>query len=171
MNDRPMGAEMNCEAFLADLEELPVEAPGAATAADWRRMLSESAREHLARCTSCQGALQDFAETREAMAEVKKGLPEPGPWFAARVMARIRAQEKEIEEQMNGVWVNVMRLAPRLAALAAVLLVVGGTWALQLRRADDARQKTMRPAESLFESAPTTLANDDIVATTYEEPR
>ena len=171
MNDRPIGAELSCEAFLAELEELPVEAPGAATAGDWRRLVSESAREHLPRCTNCQAALEDFADTREAMAEMKKSLPEPGPWFAARVMARIRAQEKEIEEQVNGVWVNVMRLAPRLAALAVVLLVVGGTWALQLRRADDARQKTMRPAESLFESAPTTPANDDIVATTNEEPR
>jgi hypothetical protein len=171
MNDRPIGAEMNCEAFLAELEELPVETPGASTAADWRRLLGESACEHTARCSSCQAALEDFADTREAMAEMKKSLPEPGPWFATRVMARIRAQEKEIEEQVNGVWVNVMRLAPRLAAFAAVLLVLGGTWALQLRRADDARQKAIRPAESLFESAPTTSANDDIVATVYEEPQ
>jgi hypothetical protein len=171
MNDRPIDAEMSCDVFLTELETLPVETPEAATAADWRRLLSESAREHLARCTSCQAALEDFADTREAMAEMKKSLPEPGSWFAARVMARIRAQEKELEEQVNGVWVNVMRLAPRLAAFAVVLLVVGGTWALELRRADDARQKTVRPAESLFESAPTTPANDDIVATTYEEPR
>lgn len=170
MNDRPIGREMNCKVLLAELEELPVETPEAPAAGEWRRLLSETAREHLARCTGCQAALEDFADTREAMAEMKKGLPEPGPWFAARVMARIRAQENEIEEQVNGVWVNVMRLAPRLAAFAAVLLVLGGTWALQLRRADDARQKT-RPAESLFESAPTTPANDDIVATIYEEPQ
>jgi len=170
MNDRPSDAEMSCEVFLADLEEFPVETPGATTAADLRRLLSESAREHLARCTSCQTALEDFADTRKAMTEMKKSLPEPGPWFAARVMARIRAQEKEIEEQVNGVWVNVMRLAPRLAAFAAVLLVLGGTWALELRRADDARQKT-RPVEGLFESAPTTPASDDIVATIYEEPQ
>jgi hypothetical protein len=171
MNDRPIGAPMNCEALLAELEELPVETLRASTATDWRRLLSESAREHAARCASCQSALEDFAETREAMAELKKSLPEPGPWFAARVMAKIRAQEKEIEEQVNGVWVNVMRLAPRIAAFAAVLLVLGGTWALQLRRADDVRQKMIRPVESLFESAPTTAANDDIVASIHEEPQ
>jgi hypothetical protein len=169
MNDRPIGAGMKCEEFLEKLEELPGEMPGGATAGAWRESLSAEAREHAFRCANCAAALEDFVETRKALGEMKAGLPEPGPWFVSRVMARIRAQEREMEEQANGVWINVMRLGPRLAALAVVALVLGGTWALELRWAAESRQKEIPPVEGLFESAPSAPVNDDIVASTYAE--
>jgi hypothetical protein len=169
MSDLPMGAVMKCEDFLETLEELPVNVPGAGGAAEWLALLPEAARGHVAQCASCEGAWQDFVETRSALTELKEGLPEPGPWFTARVMATIRAQENEIEERKNGVWISVRRLAPRLAAFAAVLLVLAGTWALELRRAENTRQREMRPVEGLFETAPSAQMNDDIVASTYEE--
>lgn len=171
MRDLPKGAEMNCEEFMEAMEGLPVEAPGAKTAAEWSALLPEDAREHSRECASCEAALEDFAETREALGELKMGLPEPGPWFTARVMGAIRAQEREIEEQRNSVWIYVRRLAPRLAAFAALLLVLGGTWALELRRAEDTRRQEMRPVEGLFESAPSAPLNDDIIASTYRGHR
>jgi len=42
-------------------------------------------------------------------------------------------------------------------ALCAVVLVVGTTWAYQVRQEDLARQLALRPAESVFESVPAPL--------------
>ena len=165
MSNGPIGAGMNCEEFREELERLPLGMTGEATAEGWGNLLPEASQAHAAKCAECQAALADFAETRAALSGMKASLPEPGPWFSARVMAQIRAQE----EQVNGVWVNVRRLAPRLAAFAAVLLVLGGTWAMELRRAEQSRQQEVRPAEGLFETAPSAPLNDDIVASTYEE--
>jgi hypothetical protein len=169
MSDRPIGAG-KCDEFLEELERLPAGLPGKPTAGDWRELLPQEAGEHAATCPNCDAALEDLAETREALAGMAESLPEPGPWFVGRVMAKIRAQEREVEEQANGVWISVMRLAPRLAAFAAVLLVLGGTWALELRRAEQSRQQQPRPAaEGLFEAAPNTPLNDDIIASMHEE--
>jgi hypothetical protein len=169
MSDRPKDTKENCEWFLNELEELPAEGPKWTTPQELLTRMPEAAREHAARCANCEAALQDFVDTRRALEEMRAGLPEAGPWFTGRVMAAIVAQEEEIEEKKNGVWISVRRLAPRLVAFAAVLLVLGGTWALELRRADQARGPEVRPAESLFETAPSTPVNDDLIASRYEE--
>jgi len=171
MKDRPMGEGTTCEEFLEQLEQLPSETPGAKAVGDWRESLPEGARAHAGVCAKCEAALEDFVETRLALQPMKRTMPEPGPWFASRVMATIRAQEREIEEQDIGFWIGVRKLAPRLAAFAVLLLLVGGTWALELRRAEETRRNATRPVEGLFESAPNSPLNDDIVASTYEERR
>jgi len=162
MKERPM-AELSCERFLQALEALPVESTEAL-----RELLPQPARQHAADCASCKAALEDFLEARQALTPMRGTIHEPGPWFVSRVMAAIQAKERELQEQAEGVWVSVMRFAPRLAAFAAVLLVLGGTWAMELHRAQHSRQPQMQPAEGLFESAPRP-ANDDIVALNYEE--
>lgn len=167
MNERPMGGGMKCEEFFVELERLPLETPSSRTAEEWRASLTEVARAHAVSCTECGSALEDFAETRGALGMARERLPEPGPWFVARVMATIRA---EAEEQKNGVWLGVMKLAPKLAALAALLLVLGGTWALQLRQAAYQRNPNGQ-VEGIFEVSPNTAYNDDIVALSYEEQR
>jgi len=164
MNEQPT-PELNCQLLLEQLEQLPRESAG-----DLSELLPPQVREHAANCPSCQAALQDLIETRQAFAPLRASAHEPSPWFVSRVMAAIRAKEKELEEQADGVWLYVMRLAPRLTAFAAVLLVFGGTWAMQLHRASHDRQQQVQPAEGLFENAPTPL-NDDIVALNYEETR
>jgi hypothetical protein len=165
MTNRPIDGNRNCEQFLEALELLPVGTMGIRAFSD---ALPQGAREHVRECASCEAALDDLIETREALAEMSASVPRPGPWFATRVMATIRAQEKEFEEQLNSVWVGVMRLAPKLAAFAALLLVLGSTWAIQLRRAEQTRQQQNRAVDGLFESAPST-ANDDIVALAHED--
>jgi hypothetical protein len=162
MMERSM-AELNCERFLHALEELPPESPEVL-----REHLPQQARQHAADCTSCKAALEEFLEVRQAIAPMRATIHEPSPWFVSRVMAVIQATERELQEQAEGVWVSVMRLAPRLAAFAAVLLVFGGTWAMQLHRASHTRQPQLQPSEGLFETAPGP-ANDDIVALNYEE--
>ena len=86
--------------------------------------------------------------------EMKESLPEAGPWFTTRVMQAIAAQEEEIEERQNGFWTSVRRLAPRLVAFATLLLMLGGTWAFQERRAARANGPQMGPAEGIFEAVP-----------------
>jgi hypothetical protein len=168
MNDRPIGAVSSCQEFFEELDRLPPELPKDYRAVGWRSLLSQGVREHILKCAECEAAFDDFVATRQAFHGMLEDTAQPGPWFVSRVMAKIRAQERELEEQANGVWINVMKLAPKLSAVAAVLLLVGGTWAMQLRRVEQSRQQS-RAAEGLFESAPNAPLNDDIVASGYEE--
>ena len=169
MKNLPGEAKMKCENFLNELEGLPAEGR---TAGELLARLPEEARRHASECANCEEAVRVFAETREALAGMKAGQGEPGPWFVKRVMGAIAAKEDEVEEGRNSVWLGVRRLAPRLAAFAAVLLVLGGTWAMELRQAD---RQFLRPqgntVEGLFETTPNTPMNDDIVASVNEEPQ
>jgi hypothetical protein len=169
MSERPKGAESSCESFLEQLESLPWSEN--LRQGNWQQVLPGEVRDHAAQCASCEEALADFVDTREALVRMRGVLPQPGPWFVTRVMATIREREKELQEQAESVWVSIMKLAPRLSMVAAVLLLVGGSWALQLRYAERARQNQSRPVEGLFETAPHAPLNDDIVAAAYEGSR
>jgi hypothetical protein len=171
MNDPGNCIRPECQKFLSELEELKLEAGKPATARAVQTELPEMAKQHALRCEGCAVALEDFATTREALLEMK-ALSEPGPWFVTRVMAAIKSAENDIEERKDGVWISVRRLAPRLAAFAALLLVLGGTWAMELRRRETAAQRPeLRQVEGLFESAPSSPLNDDIVASASEDAR
>lgn len=154
--------KMRCEKFLNELEGLPAGEAGAVDAE-----LTAESREHALGCANCESAQKDFVETRRGLAAMKAAAP--GPWFAKRVMQAIAAKELEIEESRNGVWLGVRSLAPRLTAVAALLLVVGGTWAMELRRAErQAMQAGMSAVEELFDVGPSAPLNDDIVASVNE---
>ena len=125
--------------------------------------ISAADQEHVRSCKDCNEALNQLVMTRLALLPLRANTPEAGPWFTTRVMAAINAKEKEIEES-NGVWANVRRFAPRLVAFCALLLVVGSTWALQLRKAEEARRMSVQQAEGLFDpgsSGPVNPVNDD----------
>jgi hypothetical protein len=150
----------DCEQFLEELELLPAEK---ITASEYLRRMSLEARKHAQLCAGCDEAVREVVEARWALQPLilaTRGQEEPtGPWFASRVMAVIAAKEREVEEH-NSVWINVRRLAPRLVAISALLLMLGGTWALQLSQSD--RSVSMRPAaEGLFEAFP--AYNDDLM--------
>jgi hypothetical protein len=84
-----------CRSFRDALEELPVKSGAGMSAEEWLAELPVQDAEHAGSCTACREALEEFAETRRALA----GMPsvEAGPWFTARVMAAIGAREKEEE--------------------------------------------------------------------------
>jgi hypothetical protein len=120
----------NCESFRDALEALPHAGGPRRSVEEWRAELPEAEARHLGGCGECRTALEEFVETREALAGF--AAPEPGPWFTARVMATIAAKEHE-EEARDGVWISVRRLAPRMVALSALLLALGGSWAVRQR--------------------------------------
>jgi len=81
-------------------------------------------------------------------------------------MAAINAREQE-EEARDGVWISVRRLAPRLVALSALLLVLGGSWALQLRKTEGMNVER-RGGDMVFDSSATPTWYDDGLGTTSE---
>ena len=153
--------EANCRRFLDALEELPLSGGIRKSAEEWRTELPEAEDEHAGRCEACRTALEEFAETRNALAGV--AVHEPGPWFSARVMAAINARE----EKEYGVWIGVRRLAPRLVALSALLLVLGGSWALELRKTDGLNADR-RNGDMVFDSTVAPTSYDDGLGMTIE---
>jgi predicted anti-sigma-YlaC factor YlaD len=154
--------EENCRRFLDALEELPPCGNTRKGAEEWRAELSEAEEEHAGRCEACRTALEEFTETRNMLAGV--AVQVPGPWFTARVMAAINARE---EEARDGVWISVRRLAPRLVALSALLLVVGGSWALELRKTDRLNAER-RGGDMVFDSSTAPTWYDDGLGMTIE---
>jgi hypothetical protein len=169
MNELPKSQNVSCDEFLSALEARPASGPRGATAEDWRSALSDDAQEHATRCANCESALEDFAVTRRVLEGMQATLPEAGPWFTGRVMQAIDARELELEETLNGFWTSVRRLAPRIVAFATLLLMLGGTWMFTEQRAARARGQQVSPAEGIFETLPSTPANDDVIATYYDE--
>jgi hypothetical protein len=157
MFNLPERQNAGCERFLEELESVPV---NETTSGEVLARISEVGREHARACENCRQALNELVITRQAIEPLRAGQKVAGPWFTTRVMAAIAAKEKEIEER-NGVWISVRRFAPRLVALCALLLVVGSTWALQLRRAEEARRANTQQAEGIFDTAPSAPVNDD----------
>jgi hypothetical protein len=141
--------EENCRRFLDALEELPVSGGARMSVEELRAELPEADEGHAGKCEACRTALEEFVETRNALLEMR--VPEPGPWFATRVMAAINAQEQE-EEARDGVWISVRRLAPRLVSVSALLLVLGGSWALELRRSEGT-SADRRGGDMVFDSS------------------
>jgi hypothetical protein len=164
----PEDQNAGCERFLDEIEL----APGELTLRE--ELLAEvsvQSRRHAESCTNCTNALMELIATREALRPMREETVEANPWFATRVMALIAAHEKEIDEQVNGVWIFVRRMAPRIVAFCALLLVVGSTWALQLKKAEERHRTSTQAAEGLFYTAPTTPVNDDAMSIVGGEPR
>jgi predicted anti-sigma-YlaC factor YlaD len=153
--------EANCRRFLDALEELPLSGITRKSAEEWRAELPEAEDEHADRCEACRTALEEFAETRNELTGV--AVHEPGPWFTARVMAAINARE----EKEDGVWIGVRRLAPRLVAVSALLLVLGGSWALELRKTDGVNAER-RSGDMVFDSSVAPTWYDDGLGMTIE---
>ncbi len=158
-----------CRRFLEEMETAPVSDGRDGTAEATLERMSSEARGHVGVCVDCRVALEDLLDTRRALQPMSAPVAEAGPWFAARVMAAIRSRENELEERSNGVWIGVRRLAPRLVALCALVLVLGSTWAYQVTQGELARQLQLNPGESVFESVPAPL-NDDVMLGAGERP-
>jgi hypothetical protein len=118
-------------------------------------------QKHLAECTNCQTVADElFASS----ALLKKGLArpvEPGPWFAARVMAAIAARESTLQRSLEA-WTVVPKFAARLTWISAVALLLAGTWLYQAPKTG-AKSGNASGVESLFDVAPASASQDDVL--------
>ena len=150
----------DCQKTLDELERVRIEDDGVVSGENVLEELSADSRAHAVRCLDCRAAVEQFAEARNLLQPLTQMQAEPGPWFVPRVMAAIEARERE--EERDGVWANVRRLAPRLVALCTLLLVLGSTWAMRVRQTEK-QQTVMAPYEALFEPGPGAPLNDDVM--------
>jgi hypothetical protein len=67
------------------------------------------------------------AEVQALLREAYRDRKEPNPFFPKRVMAAIEAREAELTRRARA-WAAIPVFASRLSAIAALLLVVAGTW-------------------------------------------
>lgn len=163
--------QTDCGAFHNSLEALPMSPHAASDRLQVFAELPPAARHHAQACLSCREAVDEFAAVRTLLRSLSSVIaaPKPSPWFPSKVMNAIAAQQSEAADSRESVWLNVKSLAPRLAAFCALLLVLSGTWAFQVRRQAQTRQ-VVRPAESLFEPTPTPAPPiiDDVMASAGE---
>ncbi len=152
-----------CERFREELEAVQFTGLERIARSELLIKLGTELRGHAETCGNCLDAADDLVETRNLLlaGNGAERTAEPGPWFTSKVMNAIATKETEIE-QSEGVWQSVRRLAPRLAAVCALILVLAGTWAIQVRRDSVARQMSA-PGESLFETSPSSVLNDDVL--------
>jgi len=123
---------------------------------NWRARGSEPINED-AGAPEVQALLRDLESRRS----------EPGPFFAKRVMAAIAAQETEIARRSRA-WAAVPTFASRLSAIAALLLVVAGTWLYT------GRQTSVSTQGGLFEdsaAAASSTTQDEVFVIPGEETR
>jgi hypothetical protein len=153
-----------CERLLEELEWVPAEGVEVIAPEDILQRISEDSQRHARVCVNCSEAVELVVESRNALQPLRENAMEAGQWFTTRVMRAIETKEAEIEERQNGVWVSVRNLAPRLIAFCALLLVVGSTWAIQLHRAEQARQMSTQQAEGLFDTGPSGQPSDEGIA-------
>src|SRR5258708_19484878 len=85
--------EVSCRRFLDALEEMPLSGNTRKSAEEWRAELPEAEEKHAGSCEACRTALEEFAETRNALAGMT--VPQAGPWFANRVMPPITPPERD----------------------------------------------------------------------------
>jgi hypothetical protein len=158
-----------CREFREELEALPLKN----TEADFQTVLdgmSQASRLHACTCVDCRQAAEDLAETRAALQPLGELSAQPGPWFATRVMATIASRESEMDLR-DAVWVSIRRLAPRLVAVCALLLVLASTWTYQLRRVEIAGPPQVSSTETVLEPSQPAPLNDDVLINATEAHR
>ena len=89
--------------------------------------LSSAQQIHLAACPACQEISSDIFTSRIVLRDVPLRAASPGPWFAPRVMAAIRARESELRRSGDA-WTVVPKLARRLTWVSALALLLAGSW-------------------------------------------
>lgn len=77
---------------------------------------------HLEKCAACRGALDRAREAARWVRGTQDPAPDPGDWFATRVMARIR--EEESKRVAAPFWGPMESLASRLAMGVGMVVIL-----------------------------------------------
>ncbi len=123
---------------------------------NWRNR-SNDQRDLESGAPEVRALLRDFVSERK----------EQNPFFAKRIMAAIEAQEAELARRARA-WAAVPAFASRLSAIAALLLVMAGTWLLS------GAQRPSSLANGIFEDSAAQAASgsqDDVFTVPGEEAR
>jgi hypothetical protein len=144
--------EDECSRFRDSLEEV---ASGGAS----REML-----EHSASCEDCAAAAEELLESRELLRALPRESSPRMAWFAPRVMAAIAAREAELRQSFDA-WSVIPKFALRLTWIAALALVLAGTWFLQRPNLPTKPTATDLTGEPV--NAPPTT-NDDVLMSLAE---
>ena len=107
------------------------------------------------------------SEVQELLGTLQSRRAEPDPLFARRVMAAINATEADLSRRARA-WAAVPVFASRLSAVAAILLVVAGTWLFS----DGYRSSVL--SGGIFEdsaAAASSSSQDDVFTIPAEEAR
>ena len=111
---------------------------------------------HLRACGACAGRLREMRQTMALLDEWK--APEPSPYFDTRLQARLR----EEAARPRG-WMQWFR-KPALAAVVAVLLVLGGTLYTTGRHPQSARTVAQMQPGSAVQDLQDLDKNSDLYA-------
>jgi hypothetical protein len=123
--------------------------------------LPRSLQQHLADCADCRTASDELLASRELLAKMPTPRVEPGPWFAARVMAAIAARESSVQRSLEA-WTVVPKFAARLTWISALALLLAGTWLYQSPKSVP-KPSNERGIESLFDVTPASASQDDVL--------
>jgi hypothetical protein len=123
--------------------------------------LSAALQKHLADCMDCRSAAEELFASRALLQKMPLQTAEPGPWFAARVMAAIAARESTLQRSFEA-WTVVPKFAARLTWISALALLLAGTWLYQAPKTAP-KSGNGSNVESLFDVAPASASQDDVL--------
>lgn len=167
----PNRESSRCQEFREELEALPwKEDTGSDLQIIMMEGMSPTSRGHATVCADCREAADDVALTRRVLRPLGEVSAEPGPWFATRVAAAIAGRESEMDLR-DAVWISIRKLAPRLVAVCALLLVLASTWTYQLRQMEIAGRTQAGTSDTVLEPGQTTPLNDDVLISATEGHR
>jgi hypothetical protein len=118
-------AAMTCNKFQTLLPDMLLDSASAPIASH----VPIEVQEHLASCSSCQNDWRELQATMQLLDAW--GAPEPSPYFATRMAARLRAERSSKAsgwlEQIRAHFLfdSKVHLRPAMAAAAALLLIAG----------------------------------------------
>jgi hypothetical protein len=166
----PNRESSGCQEFREELEALPLKENAGSELRMALEGMSPGSREHARGCAECREAAEDVALTRSALRPLGEVSVEPGPWFATRVMAAIAGRESEMDLR-DAVWMSIRKLAPRLVAVCALLLVLASTWTYQLRQVQVMGTEQAGSSDTVLEAGQSAPLNDDVLISATEGHR
>ena len=162
-------SDKECGRIQDSLEKAAAESPSAGTVEELIAGLPAAARGHIDGCGDCREAALDLVATKGLFKGVAGSTEEARPWFAARVMAAIVAQERELADRMSA-WSEFPRFASRLALLSAVLLLAGTTWFYEKGVRAPSNPSNGGTQESIFEPSQQTNQDDILISMAESNP-
>jgi hypothetical protein len=170
MSTGPNKGSSGCQEFREELERVPLNENGKSELRLLLEEMTPASREHASECAECREAADDVALTRSVLRPLGEVSAQPGPWFVTRVMAAIAGRESELDLR-DAVWMGIRRLAPRLVAVCALLLVLASTWTYQARRTEIAGQPQVSANDAVLEPGQLAPLNDDVLINAAEGRR